>query len=128
MRIRLVLFAGALALLIPTATLAGVRERPPQLPPQYIRGKIMSLQIDISFKADPNFSYGDRLVGDEIMSRHPPQYVLFVGDDLNMPLDKCRRVYVELSVFLRAKVGDKYQPQVQMAGRTNPSADKTSPK
>jgi len=128
MRIQLALFAGALVLLTLTVTLAGVREGPPQPPPQYVRGKVMSLQIDISFKANPDLSLADRPVGDEFMQRHPPRYVLFIGDDPDTPLDKCRRVYVELPIFLRARVGDKYQPQVQMAGRTNPSADKTSPK
>ena len=71
----------------------------------------MRLQIDVEFKPDPQLSYGNRLVGDEIVSRRQPQYVLFLGDDPDTPLDKCHRVKVELLVFLQVKIGDKYQPQ-----------------
>lgn len=111
MNTRLVCFARFSMVIVLAVALADAWEQPLQLPPAYIRSKIMHLQIDVEFKPDRQLSYGNRLVGDEIVSRRQPQYVLFLGDDPDTPLDKCRKVYVELSVFLQVKIGDKYQPQ-----------------
>lgn len=80
--------------------------------PEYVREKIVRFRVTINFEPDPELSYFDHLVGSMKMRQDLPRFVLLLGDKPDTPLEKCREVYVEKSVFLSVKIGSKYQPEI----------------
>ncbi len=112
-RSRLVRLAviGILSVLIATADNSEKQQQPSV---EYVRGKIVRIQVNIEFKADLQLSFPGHPVGDTRAWRDPPQFVLFLGDESDTPLEKCREVYVEESVFSSVEIGDKYQPKTEL--------------
>ena len=100
-------FLTVAALIVAAGNYGGQPQPSPE--PEYVRGKIVRIQIDVEFKANLDLSSPNHLVGDEIVWRKPPMFVLFLGTNPDTPLEKCREVYVEKSVFLSVKIGGKYR-------------------
>ena len=88
--------------------------------PEYVREKIVRFQVNMEFKPDPELYSFHHPVGSTIMWQDSPRFVLFLGDKLDTPLEKCREVYVEKPVFLLVKIGGKYQSRGLIKVQSSP--------